>query len=190
MHRIRRTAIVAVVIASFVAFAPTAVLADDEHRNQPRGDRRNDRSQPVYGVQLGHDRQWTGQGQGWGPADGRWDRGQYPNNPRDNRGYPYDPRYDSGSWGPTPPGAFDPYRQYPPRAGRYDRGHRGWGYDDGYYYCRPDRGTSGMVVGGIAGGVLGGVIAPRGSKALGAVIGAASGAAIGRAVDRGDIVCR
>ncbi|HET8611777.1 MAG TPA: glycine zipper 2TM domain-containing protein [Sphingomonas sp.] len=76
--------------------------------------------------------------------------------------------------------------------------HHHWDRNDGYYrghhehrgYWRHgrcyDKGTGGLIIGGVAGGLLGNAIAGHGDKTLGTVLGAAGGALAGRAIDRSD----
>jgi hypothetical protein len=159
-----RTAIVAVILASFVGFQPTPAAADEQNRRdryEDRRDRRDDR----------RDRR-----------EDRWDRRA------DRRDRAVD-RYDArvGYWDAARYYRRDDRRYRPRRLGRNDRIYRG---SDDRYYCRRDDGTTGLIVGGMAGGVLGHIIAPGGSKTLGAILGAGAGALIGRAIDDGDIVCR
>jgi hypothetical protein len=75
---------------------------------------------------------------------------------------------------------------------RYYRTHSGKIYDsygrqyEGYRTC--DKGTEGLVIGGLAGGALGYTIA-KGDRALGTILGAGVGALAGRAIDKSDSPC-
>ena len=159
MNRIK-TAIVALLLASFVGILPLSASAQGRNRRdrqEDRWDRREDRRD------RREDR--------WDRREDRWDR-------RDNRGNYWDAaRYYRR----------DDRRYRPRRLYRSDLIYRG---SDNRYYCRRDDGTTGLVLGGIAGGALGHIIAPGGSKTLGAIVGAGAGALIGRALDDGEIVCR
>jgi hypothetical protein len=53
-----------------------------------------------------------------------------------------------------------------------------------------NKGTGGLIIGGVAGGLLGNEVARRGNKTTGTIIGAAVGALAGRAIDRADSRCR
>ncbi len=76
---------------------------------------------------------------------------------------------------------------------RYYRTRSGQIYDsygreyEGYRKC--DKGTEGLIIGGLAGGSLGYVVA-KGDRALGTIIGAGVGALAGRAIDKSDDPCR
>jgi hypothetical protein len=76
---------------------------------------------------------------------------------------------------------------------RYYRTANGEIYDsygrryEGYRKC--DKGTEGLVIGGLAGGALGYTIA-KGDRALGTILGAGVGALAGRAIDKSDSPCR
>jgi hypothetical protein len=76
---------------------------------------------------------------------------------------------------------------------RYYRTSDGRIYDDygnqyqGYRKC--DKGTEGLIIGGLAGGALGYTVA-KGDRALGAILGLGVGALAGRALDKADSPCR
>jgi hypothetical protein len=84
-------------------------------------------------------------------------------------------------------------RAYDVDGDRYYRTQSGQIYDsygreyDGYRKC--DKGTEGLIIGGLAGGSLGYVVA-RGDRALGTILGAGVGALAGRAIDKADSPCR
>jgi uncharacterized protein YcfJ len=74
-----------------------------------------------------------------------------------------------------------------------DRGYDNRNYQDDRQYrsnrsC--NKGTGGLIIGGVAGGLLGSEVARRGNKTTGTIIGAAVGALAGRAIDRSDSRCR
>lgn len=73
---------------------------------------------------------------------------------------------------------------YTPRGDIYDRYGRQY---EGYRTC--DKGTAGLIIGGLAGGSLGYVIA-RKDRVLGTILGAGVGALAGRAIDKSDDPCR
>jgi hypothetical protein len=167
-----RTAIVGVLLASFVGFQPLPAGAqgrDRRDRLEDRWDRREDRRDRREGR--------------WDQREDRWDRREDRRDRRDNR--PIIVR--DNHWDAARYYRRDDRRYRPRRLGRNDRIYRG---SDNRYYCQRDDGTTGLVLGGIAGGALGHIIAPGGSKTLGAIIGAGAGALIGRAIDDGEIVCR
>jgi hypothetical protein len=84
-------------------------------------------------------------------------------------------------------------RDYEVNGERYYRTRDGRIYDDygnqyeGYRKC--DKGTEGLIIGGLAGGALGYTVA-RGDRALGAILGLGVGALAGRALDKADSPCR
>jgi hypothetical protein len=160
-----KTAVVAVLLASFVGMQPISAEAQGRgrgNRQEDRWDRREDR----------RDRR-----------EDRWDRREDRRDRRDDRYYVRNDYY----WDAARYYRRDDRRYRPRRLGRNDWVYRG---SDNRYYCRRDDGTTGLILGGIAGGALGHIIAPGGSKTLGAIIGAGAGALIGRAIDNGEIVCR
>jgi hypothetical protein len=173
MNRMR-TAVVALLMASFVGLQPLQARADDQRgdRYEDRWDRRDER------------------------RDHREDRRERREARRDRRDR-YDDRYGDrygdrrdagyGAWDPAPYYRHDDRRYRPRRLGRSDYIYRG---SDNRYYCRRDDGTTGLIVGGIAGGVLGNIIARERSKTIGTIIGASAGAIIGHSIDKGDVVCR
>ncbi len=57
----------------------------------------------------------------------------------------------------------------------------------GYRSC--DKGTEGLIIGGLTGGSLGYIVAKR-DRVLGTIIGAGVGALAGRAIDKSDDPCR
>jgi hypothetical protein len=70
-----------------------------------------------------------------------------------------------------------------------DRGWQNPDYDrvyDDNGRLRCDRGTEGLIIGGVAGGLLGNRIAGSGDRTVGTILGAGLGALAGRAVDRAD----
>jgi hypothetical protein len=158
-----RTAVVTLLLFSFIGLQPATVSAGDRDDRRPRRDRYEDR---------------------WERRDDRKDRKKI-RKARQKARKRYEARH--GSWDPARYYRHDPRRYPPRRLGRHDRIYRG---SDNRYYCKRDDGTTGLIVGGITGGVLGHVIAPGGSKTLGTILGAGAGALIGRAIDDGDIVCR
>jgi hypothetical protein len=84
-------------------------------------------------------------------------------------------------------------RNYEVDGERYHRTRDGRIYDDygnqyeGYRKC--DKGTEGLIIGGLAGGALGYSVA-KGDRALGAILGLGVGALAGRALDKADSPCR
>jgi hypothetical protein len=156
-----RTATVAALLASFVAFQPAPVTAD---QGRGRWEREQQRERREAQRERREDRREA-------RRDWREDRRE------DRRDY----------WDASRYYQRDDRRYRARRLNRSDRVYRG---SDNRYYCKRDDGTTGLIVGGITGGVLGNVIAPGGWKTLGTIIGAGSGALIGRAIDDGDVVCR
>jgi hypothetical protein len=70
---------------------------------------------------------------------------------------------------------------------------RGWNNPDVYYASydengrlRCDKGTEGLIIGGVAGGLLGNRVAGSGDRTVGTILGAGLGALAGRAIDRAD----
>ena len=176
MKRIR-TAIVALLLASFVGLPAPAVAQDRgrRDRNEDRWDRREDtRDRLENRWDRREDRRDRGEDR-WDRYEDRWDR-------REDR---YDAR--NTYWDAAQYYRRDDRRYRPQYLGRNDRIYR---RSDNRYYCRRDDGTTGLIIGGMAGGVLGNIIAPGGSKTLGAILGAGAGALMGRAIDDGDVVCR
>jgi hypothetical protein len=166
-----KTAVVAVLLTSFVGMQPLPAAAQGRgrgNRQEDRWDRREDRRD------RREDRRDRREDR-WDRREDRWDR-------RDSR---YDVRNDY--WDAARYYRRDDRRYRPRRLGRNDWIYRG---SDNRYYCRRDDGTTGLILGGIAGGALGHIIAPGGSKTLGAIIGAGAGALIGRAIDDGEVGCR
>ena len=168
MNRIK-TAIVALLLASFVGFEALPAAAQGRNRRarqEDRSDRREDRRD------RREDR--------WDRREDRWDR-------REDR---WDRRNDRNTyWDAARYYRRDDRRYRPRRLYRSDWIYRG---SDNRYYCRRDDGTTGLIIGGLAGGLLGNTIAPGGSKALGTILGGGAGALLGRSIDRngGNVTCR
>ncbi len=95
---------------------------------------------------------------------------------------------DPPPWAPAHGKRAKERHDYHPRQMR--SGDRYWRGDDGYYRCKRDDGTTGLIIGAAGGALLGREIAGGRARTTGTVLGAAAGALIGRAIDRGDARCR